>query len=83
MLFLLDVLDFNPSTGIAIVNCHTIGTDVGEKLPVGNTCFPIAKQKTSWFKVHVDAGPKVDLKFQLAETFASPLVNLTDVRYRF
>jgi PKD repeat protein len=78
----IDVLDFNPAAASVIVNCHTIGTDVGEVLNIGNTCFAIPKQKTSWFKVHVAAGPKVDLKFQLGENFSTPLVDLSDVSYR-
>jgi len=78
----IDVNDFNPTAGSAIVNCHTIGTDIGEILPVGNPCFSILKQKTSWFKVRVNTGPMIDLKFQVGENFTSTAVDLGDVHYR-
>ncbi|HZV71875.1 MAG TPA: gliding motility-associated C-terminal domain-containing protein [Saprospiraceae bacterium] len=78
----VDVVNFSPASGSAIVNCHSIGTDIGETPPVGNSCFPIASRKTSWFHVVVSAGPMVDLKFQLGENFTTSTVDLSDVSYR-
>jgi hypothetical protein len=75
----IDVIDLSPTSGSAVVNCHTIGTDIGEIPPVGNSCFSIAARKTTWFHAIVNAGPMVDLKFQLAESFTSSAVDLSDV----
>ena len=65
----VNIVNFTPTTNSTIIDCHTIGTDLGEMPPVGNTCFPIGGRKTTWFRVNVNAGPMVDLKFQLGENF--------------
>jgi gliding motility-associated-like protein len=78
----IDVTNLSPTSGSALVNCHTIGTDIGEIPPVGNSCFGITGRKTTWFHVLVNAGPMVDLKFQLGENFTSSAVDLSDVTYR-
>lgn len=78
----VDIIDFNPVTGVAIIDCHTIGTDIGEMVSVGNTCFPIVGRKTTWFHAVINAGPMVDLKFQLGENFTGGIIDLSDLEYR-
>lgn len=78
----VNVTDFNPVSNGTIIDCHTIGTDIGESLPGGNSCFPIARRKTTWFHVTVTAGTMVDLKFQLGENFTGSATDLSDLAYR-
>lgn len=78
----LNVIDSNPVSNGTNIDCHTIGTDVGETLPVGNSCFPVARRKTTWFRAIVTAGPMVDLKFQLGENFTGSATDLSDLAYR-
>lgn len=78
----IDIIGMTSDTGIVMVDCHSIGTDIGEYLPVGNTCFAIPKRKTSWYHATVNAGPMVDLNFRFEENFEGTAVNLNDLSYR-
>ncbi len=78
----INVVNNNPVTGSTLIDCHTIGTDVGEFLPNGNACFSLLERKTTWFHAIVNAGPMVDLKFELGENFQGSAVNLSDLSYR-
>ncbi|MEO5905707.1 MAG: PKD domain-containing protein, partial [Saprospiraceae bacterium] len=78
----VNVVNTSPVTGTTLVDCHTIGTDVGEFLPVGNTCFNIPGRKTTWFHAVVNAGPMVDLNFQIGENFTTSTISLNDIAYR-
>jgi len=78
----INVLNSNPVTGSTLIDCHTIGTDVGEFQSEGNSCFSIIGRKTTWFQAIVNAGPMVDLNFQLSENFQGSAVNLNDLSYR-
>ena len=79
---LVNVVDNNPVTGSTLIDCHTIGTDVGESVTDGNACFNIQGRKTTWFRAIVNAGPMVDLNFQLSENFQGSAINLNDLSYR-
>lgn len=78
----IDVTGFTPVTSGTIIDCHSIGTDIGETPPVGNSCFPITGRKTTWFHARINAGPMVDLKFQLGENFTGSATDLGDLVYR-
>ena len=79
----LDVTNASPVTASATVDCHTIGTDFGETSPDGMGClFGPAGKKTTWFRVHVTAGPKVDLNFKFAENLNGSTVTLNHLAYR-
>ena len=78
----INVLDSNPVTGSTLIDCHTIGTDIGEFQSEGNSCFSIIGRKTTWFRAIVNAGPMVDLNFQISENFQGSAVNLNDLSYR-
>lgn len=77
----ITVNDFTPTMGTTIIDCHTIGTDVGEFLPAGNSCFDIPGRKTTWYQAIVNTGQPVDLRFQLEENFTVN-TNLNELRYR-
>ncbi|MEP6647349.1 MAG: gliding motility-associated C-terminal domain-containing protein [Saprospiraceae bacterium] len=79
---LLNITNATPITQATLVDCHTIGTDVGEFLPAGNACFSLQGRKTTWYHAVVNAGPMVDLNFQLGENFQGSAVNLNDLSYR-
>lgn len=76
-----DVVDFNPTTGVVIPNCHTIGSDFGEGTILGMGCLyePIL-QKTSWFRVSVTSTPKADINFQLQENLDN--ASMSQLSYR-
>ncbi len=79
----LDVPGFSPVTASATVDCHTIGTDFGETSEAGMGClFGPAGKKTTWFRVHVTAGQKMDLNFKFAENLSGSTVNLNHLAYR-
>ncbi|MBL7774617.1 MAG: PKD domain-containing protein, partial [Saprospiraceae bacterium] len=79
----LDVPGFAPVSIAASVDCHTIGTDFGETTTTGMGClFGPAGKKTTWFRVRVTAGPKVNLNFSLAENLTPGSVNLNALAYR-
>ncbi|MBK7940052.1 MAG: gliding motility-associated C-terminal domain-containing protein [Lewinellaceae bacterium] len=79
----LDVTNFLPSSATATVDCHTIGTDFGETTAAGMGClFGPAGKKTSWFRVHVAAGAKVDLNFKLTENLSDGNITLNHLAYR-
>ncbi|MEO6131712.1 MAG: PKD domain-containing protein, partial [Saprospiraceae bacterium] len=78
----INIANATPVTQATLVDCHTIGTDVGESLPAGNACFSIQGRKTTWFHAIVNAGPMVDLNFKLGENFQGSAVNLNDLSYR-
>ncbi|MGB3078598.1 MAG: gliding motility-associated C-terminal domain-containing protein, partial [Saprospiraceae bacterium] len=78
----INVVNNNPVIGSTLIDCHTIGTDVGEFLPDGNSCFFVPGRKTTWFHAVVNAGPMVDLNFELGENFQGGAINLSDLSYR-
>jgi len=77
----LNVPNFSAIAATVTPDCHTIGTDFGETTAAGMGClFGPTGKKTSWIRATVTAGPKMDIKFQLAENLAG--ANFNDLSYR-
>lgn len=77
----LIVPNFTPVSATVVPDCHTIGTDYGEFSAIGMGCLyePI-QQKTSWFRVSVNAAPEMDITFELTENL--DLVDMDKLSYR-
>ncbi len=65
------------------VTCHTVGTDVGEHSSRAMGCLlgPDGR-KTSWFRISVNAGLKVNLRFTLSEEVGGIDVLPNHIAYR-
>jgi len=65
------------------VTCHTVGTDVGEHSSRAMGCLlGPAGRKTSWFRISVNAGLKVNLRFTLSEEVGGIDVLPNHIAYR-
>ena len=77
----LTVSSFTPVSATVIPDCHTIGTDYGEATVLGMGClYEPVPQKTSWFRVSVNAAPEMDITFELTENLA--LADMPQLSYR-